>query len=179
MSSSTTSSPVLDSSAPTMQTGAEQGSAFALERDAFGKLTLTTAQGERHAAVVPVRAFPIQSPEEGIALVNSNGQEVAWVEQLTQLPEPAQSLIRAELASREFMPVIERIVSVSSFSTPCTWTVETDRGRTHFVLRGDEDIRRIGKNHALLIADSHGIQYLVRDQFALDAGGRKILDRFL
>jgi len=35
-------------------------------------------------------------------------------------------------------------------------------------LRGDEDIRRIGKDNALLIADAHGIQYLVRDQFAMD-----------
>jgi len=43
-------------------------------------------------------------------------------------PQPAQDLIRAELATREFMPVIERIVSVTSYSTPCTWTVETDRG---------------------------------------------------
>jgi hypothetical protein len=47
------------------------------------------------------------------------------------------------------------------------------------VLRGDEDIRRIGKDNALLIADVHGIQYLVRDQFALDTASKKILDRFM
>ena len=32
---------------------------------------------------------------------------------------------------------------------------------------------------ALLIADSHGIQFLIRDQKALDKHSRKILDRFL
>jgi hypothetical protein len=152
---------------------------FALERNAFGKLILTTASGLRFEAVVPVRAFPIQSPEVGISLVNTDGEEVGWVDRLTELPEPAQSLIRQQLEAREFMPVITQIVSVSSFSTPCTWTVETDRGRTAFVLRGDEDIRRIGKDNALLIADTHGIQYLVRDQFALNAASKKILDRFL
>ena len=152
---------------------------FTLERNAFGKLILTHADGTRFEAVVPVRAFPIQAPEVGISLVDTDGHEVAWVERLADMPEPAQSLIRNELAAREFMPVIAQIVSVSSFSTPCTWTVETDRGRTEFVLRGDEDIRRIGKDNGLLIADTHGIQYLVRDQFALDAGSRKILDRFL
>jgi hypothetical protein len=57
--------------------------------------------------------------------------------------------------------------------------VTTDRGDTEFVLRGDEDIRRIGSEGCLLIADSHGIQYLVRDQFALNAHSKKILDRFL
>lgn len=152
---------------------------FALERNAFGKLILTHAQGERFEDVVPVRAFPIQAPEEGISLVHPDGHEVAWVLRLSDVPEPAQTLIRETLAAREFMPVIEAIVSVTSFSTPCTWKVETDRGPTEFVLRGDEDIRRIGKDNALLIADSHGIQYLVRDQFALNAGSKKILDRFL
>jgi hypothetical protein len=129
--------------------------------------------------VVPVRAFPIQSPEDGISLVSTDGKEVAWVDLLSDVPQPAQDLIRAELATREFMPVIERIVSVTSYSTPCTWTVETDRGTTEFVLRGDEDIRRIGKDNALLIADAHGIQYLVRDQFAVDTHSKRVLDRFL
>ncbi len=152
---------------------------FALERNALGKLILTNARGERFEDVVPVRAFPIQAPEDGISMVHPDGQEVAWVNHLGDVPEPAQSLIRETLAAREFMPVIQSIVSVTSFSTPCTWTVVTDRGSTEFVLRGDEDIRRIGKDNALLIADTHGIQYLVRDQFALNAASKKILDRFL
>nr|CBA27874.1 hypothetical protein Csp_A04450 [Curvibacter putative symbiont of Hydra magnipapillata] len=154
-------------------------SRFTLERTPFGKLVLINESGERFEGVVPVRAFPIQSPEDGISLVSTDGKEVAWVDLLSDVPQPAQDLIRAELATREFMPVIERIVSVTSYSTPCTWTVETDRGTTEFVLRGDEDIRRIGKDNALLIADAHGIQYLVRDQFAMDTHSKRVLDRFL
>jgi Domain of unknown function (DUF1854) len=152
---------------------------FSLERNPFGKLVLTTAQGERVEGVLPVRAFPVQSPDDGIAMVDPLGHEVAWVDALSAVPEPAQTLIRAELASREFMPVIQSIVSVTSFSTPCTWQVQTDRGDTAFVLRGDEDIRRIGAGGALLVSDSHGIQFLIRDHRALNAHSRKILDRFL
>ena len=152
---------------------------FPLGRDAFGKLIWTTSQNERLVGVVPVRAFPIQSPEVGISLVSPDGHEVAWIEDLSSVPQPAQTLIRDELATREFMPVVTQIVGVASFSTPCTWTVKTDSGDTEFVLRGDEDIRRIGTNGTLLISDIHGIQYLVRDQFALDARSKKILDRFL
>lgn len=152
---------------------------FALERNAFGKLALIDANGARHEAVVPVRAFPIQSPENGISIVNTDGEEVAWVDALDELPAVEQALIREALAAREFMPVLQRIVSVTSFSTPCTWQVDTDRGSTEFVLRGDEDIRRIGKAGALLIADVHGIQYYVPDQFALDANSKRILDRFM
>lgn len=152
---------------------------FSLERDTFGKLVLTTPLGERFEGVVPVRAFPIQAPEDGISLVNLDGEEVGWVDGLGDLAEPAQGLIRDALGTREFMPVITSIDAVTSFSTPCTWTVQTDRGTTDFVLRGDEDIRRLGKDNALLIVDTHGIQYLVRDQFALNAQSKKILDRFL
>jgi len=171
MSAPTTTSAVVNGSAP--------ANFFVLERNPFGKLILTNAQGERFEGVVPVRAFPVQSPEDGISMVSLDGQEVAWIDQLKAVSQPAQSLIQEELATREFMPVIQKIVSVSSFSTPCTWKVETDRGDTEFVLRGDEDIRRIGANGALLVADSHGIQYLVRDHLALGASSKKILDRFL
>lgn len=152
---------------------------FSLQRNSFGELVLTDAQGQIFEGVVPVRAFPIQSPEDGISLVSTDGHEVAWIDLLADVPEPAQTLVREALVTREFMPVITRIVSVTSFSTPCTWSVNTDRGDTEFVLRGDEDIRRIGKDNSLLIADVHGIQYLVRDQFALDTASKKILDRFM
>jgi hypothetical protein len=154
-------------------------SEFQLERTAFGELVWTGPQGERVAGVVPVRAFPIQAPQDGIALVDPEGHELAWFAQLSAIPQPARGLIEEELARREFMPVLERIVSVSGFSTPCTWTVDTDRGRAEFVLRGDEDIRRIGSARALLIADAHGINYLVPDQSTLDAYSKRVLDRFL
>ena len=149
-----------------------------LIRNPFGQLVLTTPQGEVVEGVVPVRAFPIQSPEVGISLVHTDGHEVAWVELLAELPEPAQSLIREELQTREFMPTILNIDSVTSFSTPCTWRVKTDRGDTSFVLRGDEDIRRVGTT-ILLVTDSHGIQFLIRDAATLSRDSRKILDRFL
>lgn len=152
---------------------------FQLERTAFGDLVWTGAQGQRVSGVLPVRAFPIQAPQDGISLVDPEGHEVAWFAQFDAIPEPARSLIEEELARREFMPVIQRIAAVSGFSTPCTWTVDTDRGRAEFVLRGDEDIRRIGSAHALLIAEAHGIHYLVPDQMALDAHSKRVLDRFL
>ena len=58
------------------------------------------------------------------------------------------------------------------------WVIETDRGDTALVLKGEEDIRRLQDN-ALLIADIHGINYLIRNRLALDATSKKILDRFL
>ncbi|MDX8121172.1 DUF1854 domain-containing protein [Janthinobacterium sp. GMG2] len=151
---------------------------FTLSRDTFGKLVMTDADGQVFEGVAPVRAFPIQSPDEGISLVLGNGKEVAWIDHIDALPEPARSLLQEELEGREFMPEIARVKSVSSFATPCTWYVDTDRGETQFVLKGEEDIRRIGAT-SLLIADNHGIHFLIRDMFNIDKTTRKILDRFL
>jgi hypothetical protein len=151
---------------------------FRLSRNAFGRLVLELADGSVHEAVVPVRAFPIGAPDEGLALVGAGGHELAWVERLSDLEPALRALIEEELASREFTPEIRRIVDVSGFVTPCTWQVETDRGPTRFLLKGEEAIRRLPPP-ALLIADAHGIQYLIRDQQALDRRSRKILDRFL
>jgi hypothetical protein len=151
---------------------------FQLSRNAFGRLILTTAEGEVFEGVVPVRAFPIQSPEDGIGLVHTDGHEVAWIDRLAEVPDPSQQLIREELETREFMPEILTIASVTSFSTPCTWRVLTDRGETRFVLRGGEDIRRVGPT-ILLVTDSHGIQFVIRDRANLNKESQKILDRFL
>ena len=151
---------------------------YHLHRNAFGRLVLTDAGGEVHEGVVPVRAFPIGAPDDGIALVDPHGHELAWIDRLEHLPDTLRTLIADELAGREFMPVIERILGVSSYATPSTWQLKTNRGETEMILKGEEDIRRLPDN-ALLIADSHGINYLIRDRLALDAHSRKILDRFL
>lgn len=151
---------------------------FNLSRDSFGKLNLIDANGVLHEGVSPVRAFPIQAPEEGLSLVNSDGKEVAWLDKISDLSPEMADVVREELAGREFMPEISRIVDVASYACPSTWTVETDRGETSFVLRGEEDIRRIG-SVSLLVSDSHGIHFLIRDQYALDKHSKKILDRFM
>lgn len=151
---------------------------FKLSRNAFGRLVFTAENGDVHEGVVPVRAFPIGAPDDGISLVNGDGKELAWISRLTDLPGEMHAMVEAELASREFMPEIRRIQRVSGFNAPCTWYVDTSRGDASFTLKGEEDIRRIASG-SLLIADNHGVQFLIRDTFSLDKASRKILDRFL
>jgi hypothetical protein len=151
---------------------------FQLIRNPFGRLVFTAADGTVHESIVPVRAFPIGAPDDGIALVSGEGHELVWIDRLDTLPPATAAMIREELESREFVPLVRRIRSVSSFACPSTWDVDTDRGDAQLVLKGEEDIRRLGRDK-LLIADAHGIQYLIRDLTALDRGSRKILDRFL
>ena len=147
-----------------------------LQRNAFGKLLLL--EGCEAIEVTPVRAFPIAEPDKGIALVDPDGHEKVWIDSLTTLPASMRVLIEEELASREFVPEISQLVAVSSFATPSTWEVITNRGQCSLILKGEEDIRRLSV-HTLMIADAHGIQFLIRDMQKLDKKSRTLLDRFL
>jgi hypothetical protein len=118
---------------------------FQLQRDSYGQLVLTAENGIVHQGITPVRAFPIGAPDEGLSLVNAEGHEVAWIDRLADLPPAISQLIESELASREFVPEIERIEAVSSFACPSTWQLATNRGPAELILKGEEDIRRLSQ----------------------------------
>ena len=91
---------------------------FQLRRNAFGRLVFQGADGQAHEGVLPVRAFPISQPGRGLSLVTADGHELLWIDQLADLPADARALVEEELASREFMPEIRKLKSVSAFATP-------------------------------------------------------------
>lgn len=150
-----------------------------LARNAHGRLVLTLGSGQVFESVVPVRAFPLAAPEEGLSLVGSDGKEALWVDRMADLPADARALIEEDLAVREFVPTIQSILKVSSFSTPSTWDLETDRGSAQMVLKAEEDIRKLAGRTRLLISGSDGVQYRIPDTTQLDKHSRKLLERFL
>jgi len=149
-----------------------------LERDAFGHLVLTDAEGMRHVGVVPVRAFPLTAPDDGISLVGSDGRELVWIDRMDVLPASLRRLLDEDLVARDFAPTLLKLHKVSSFGVPSTWQVSTDRGESSFVLKAEEDIRRL-EGGALLIASAHGVQFRIPDVKSLDRASRKLLERFL
>lgn len=151
---------------------------FGLQHDSFGRLVLIDAEGRRHVGVEPIRSFPLADSESWVTLCDREGREILCIESLSTLASAQRQMILDELARREFVPVIRRIVSVSSTAEPSEWTVETDRGTTTFFLNGEEDVRGMGGNRVTII-DDQGIRYSIADHKQLDSTGRKILDRYL
>jgi hypothetical protein len=151
---------------------------FQLERDSFGRFVLVEADGKRHVDIEPVRAFPMSDPEHGLSLVSAEGRELVWIDDLTQVPAKVREVLDQELTSREFAPQIKRVLDISLEVDPCEWEVETDRGTTKFVLKSEEDVRRLDAKRALVI-DAHGIRYMIPDVEALDRKSRRILERYL
>ena len=151
---------------------------FGLSRDAWGRLVLIDSDGVRLAGVEPIRAFPLSDPDRRIALCDDTGRERAWIESLADLPEPIRRVIVEEFAEREFLPRIERIVSLSGDAAPSDWEVITDRGPTRFVLDSDEQVRKLTASR-VLITDAIGLRYEVPDVKLLDANSRRMLERYL
>ena len=151
---------------------------ISLSRDPRGRLVLIDSEGVAHRGVTPARAFPLSDPRRRIALCDEAGRELAWVEDLDELPASARDLIAEEFSAREFLPVISRILHISNESAPSDWEVETDRGVARFTLDSEEDVRKLTKSR-VLISDALGLRFEVRDVKALDPPSRRMLERFL
>jgi uncharacterized protein DUF1854 len=150
---------------------------FRLHRDVAGRLVLTDRRGIAHVGVEPVRTFPISDPDRLIAILDDRGRELTCIDDLAAVPPEVGGLIREELADREFLPRVERVVRVNGSKEPHEWDVITDRGPARFLMRED-DIRRLGPTRAILV-DMHGVRYYIPDSRQLDAKSRRILTQFL
>jgi hypothetical protein len=150
---------------------------FTLERDPWGRLVLTDAEGRRHEGVVPARAFPVSDPEHWVSICDARGREVLFIERLTDVPPAVRQVLEHELTRREFVPKITRIISATR-EEPSRWRVETDRGPTEFQVNHEDDVRRV-EPHQASILDSHGTRYWIPDYRQLDGASRRILDRYI
>ena len=155
-------------------------SRFTLERTPFGKLVLTNAAGERFEGVVPVRAFPIQSPGRW-----HFAGEHRW--QGSGLDGRAHRCATARAGPDSGGADHARVYAgdcAHCVGHQLLDTLHLDGGygpwrRRSLCCAAMRTFAASAKSNGLLIADAHGIQYLVRDQFALDAHSRHILDRFM
>ncbi len=148
------------------------------QHDPWNRLLVTLPGSQDAIAVEPVRAFPLTHPQEYISLLDAEGREVLRITALSDLPAVQRDLLERELAAREFSPVIQRILQVSAAAPPCTWDVETDRGRTQFHLDSEDDLRRL-PDGTVILSDANGIRFRIRGVEQLDATSRAFLRRFL
>lgn len=155
----------------------ESADGWRLERHPHGRLDFIDALGARHANVDVVRAFPVSAPTGAAAIVTAAGEELAWIGSLAALAGPLRRILETELSQREFLPVIERIESISD-GEPAEWSVLTDRGRHRFKVAHAEDITP-NADGSVFVTDSFGMRYRIPHLSDLDARSRRLLDSTL
>jgi len=146
-----------------------------LERKPHGRLDFFDASGHRHVDVDVLRAFPVTAPEGHVAIVAEDGTELAWIDALSDVDPSLRGLLVEELASREFLPVIESIEAVSD-GDPAEWTVITDRGPRRFTVSGPDDVDRLADSSAVVV-DTFGVRYQIRSVTALDPQSRRLFEK--
>jgi hypothetical protein len=151
---------------------------FELARDQWNHLKLINASGTEYFDVSVIPLFPISASKRWVSLVSSDGIEIVCLDSMEGLSASNIALLEEELALREFVPIIERVIRVSGIMEPCEWTVETNYGTTTFVLNSEEDVKRIS-NKAVSITDGNGIRYRVEDVKQLDKRSRAFVEWYV
>ena len=83
------------------------------------EVTRPSGEVEFFERIVPVRAFPVTSPDEFISIrepdtqLKGRGAEIGMIRRLSDFPEAVSALISDELSRRYFTPAIKKIHSFS------------------------------------------------------------------
>ncbi len=85
-----------------------------LHRDAHGRLVLTLPDGTVHSGVVPVRAFPLAAPQEGLSIVGSDGHELIWLDRFDALPDAVRALGGIAVLGLVLMAVTAVVVVIAN-----------------------------------------------------------------
>ena len=151
---------------------------FDLQRNQWGHLVMIDENGKQYDDVSVVPLFPISEPHKWISIISSDGKEIASLENPEEHSDEIQEHLKNELTYRDFVPRISKVLHVSGTHEPCEWHVETNHGSTRFVLKSEEDIRRLSV-HEVMIVDGNGGRYRVDDTRKLDTRSRHYIEWYV
>ena len=125
------------------------------------------------------RCFPFETPDEYISVLNKDGREYAMIRNLSEMPDEAQEIIRAELDRKYLCPTVTKIKSLKEKLGYSFWEVETDKGDMSFSMHDTyRNIARVGDG-MLIINDVDGNRYRIDDVAALDRKSFKKIELYL
>ena len=130
-------------------------------------------------AVEIVRAFPLSHPEGNIVLRDGGSAELGVLEKLSDLAEPGQTLARAALEKRYFLPQITGIKSIYERFGSSIWELETDRGPIEVTTKAMHEAISELEPGRYLLRDTEDNRYEIKDLSRLDKDSRaRFLGKF-
>ncbi len=151
---------------------------FHLDRDPWNHLRLRDAQGREYPEVSVIPLYPVLTPREWVSILSKDGEELVCMKNLDGLAPQERAWIEQELELREFVPQILKVHWVSGTQEPCEWDVETNHGRTRFVLNAEEDVRRVSA-WTVHFVDANGSRFRVDDLRKLDSRSRSYVEWYV
>ena len=131
--------------------------------------------GEKYEMLEPKRLFPGSGLMQYIALMDSEGNEVAIIRNLESLlPESKQAIVQC-LHEQYIIPKLTRFVRQSKKFRIWKWTWDTDKGRVTFEVINHVASIKTFYDGRVLIKDGNDNRYEIPDIHALDKRSLKML----
>ena len=149
------------------------------------EVTQPSGKVEFFERIVPVRAFPISSPEFFIAIrepdtqLGGRGAEIGMIESLASFPADVADMINDELGRRYFTPSITKIHSFREKFGYCYWDVTTTAGRVEFIMNNPTNNIRTLEDGRVFMYDIDGNCFTIENPAALDKHSYKKVEIYL
>ena len=149
------------------------------------EVTQPSGKVEFFERVVPIRAFPISSPDRFIAIrepdtqLGGRGAEIGMIEDPGIVPAEVVSMIEDELGRRYFTPSIKKIHSFHEKFGYCYWDVTTSAGRVEFIMNNPTSNIRTLEDGRVFMYDIDGNCFTIDDPKKLDKHSYKKVEIYL
>lgn len=138
-------------------------------------LDVDFAEGEHFEMLEPHALFPISGKNKYIALLDSEGEQLAIIRDLENLLPESKEAIESCLREYYMMPRIKRFIKMTEKFKIWMWTCETDRGIITFEIRNHITAVKPLYDGRILIKDGNDNRYEIPDVNQLDKKSRKML----
>ena len=139
---------------------------------------LQTEHNGKNIVVRTQTCYPWSNPRQYISLRDEDDNEVAMIENLTDLSDDSRRVIEQSLAESAFVMEIEAVFSRAEEFEIRTWEVRTKQGNRKFQTKRDE-WPEIMPDGSLLIRDVAGDLFRIINPNQMDAKSRKHLAPFI
>ena len=131
--------------------------------------------GEKFTGVELRRMFPITGLTKYIALVDSEGEQIAIIRDLNDLMEESRAVAEKVLEEYYMIPRITKFLKMSQKFKIWMWTAETDKGVCTFEIRNHITAVKPLYDGRVLIKDANDNRYEIPDVKQLDKKSLKMI----
>ncbi len=131
--------------------------------------------GEKFTEVELRRMFPITGLNKYIALMDSEGEEIAIIRNIDDLMPESKAVVENCLLEYYMIPRITRFIKMSEKFKIWMWTAETDKGICTFEIRNHLTAIKPLYDGRVLIKDANDNRYEIPDVNALDSRSKKMI----
>ena len=131
--------------------------------------------GEKFTGVELRRMFPITGLTKYIALVDSEGEQIAIIRDLNDLMPESKAVAEKALEEYYMIPRITKFIKMSEKFKIWMWTAETDKGIYTFEIRNHITAVKPLYDGRVLIKDANDNRYEIPDVKQLDKKSLKMI----